>query len=161
LEQDCISKTINRIATKLQTPKVLNHAIYMLRSTEDNVKERIATSLARLVQPEKLKAIFVDRKGIDVLLEMLTNRDIDPKMQREAAKALHTLASKVKATAPATESECPAQPVKTVYLGEQFVNNQTLADITFIVEGQKFFAHRCVLSFCASGAQASVCHVVL
>ena len=63
-------------------------------------------------------------------------------MQREAAQALHILASKVKVSAPATESECPAQPVKTVYLGEQFVNNQTLADITFIVEGQKFYAHR-------------------
>ena len=71
--QDCIIKTINRISTKLQAPKVLNHAIYMLRSTEDNVKERMATSLARLGQPDKLKAIFVDRKGIDVLLEMLTN----------------------------------------------------------------------------------------
>jgi hypothetical protein len=32
-----------------------------------------------------------------------------------------------------------------VYLGEQFVNNETLSDVTFIVEGRKFYAHRIAL----------------
>lgn len=39
----------------------------------------------------------------------------------------------------------PAQPGKTVYLGAQYVNNPTLADVTFIVEDRKFHAHRIAL----------------
>ncbi len=32
-----------------------------------------------------------------------------------------------------------------VYLGEQYVNNLTLSDVTFLVEGQTFHAHRIAL----------------
>ena len=32
-----------------------------------------------------------------------------------------------------------------MYLGEQYVNNQTLSDVTFLVEGQTFHAHRIAL----------------
>ena len=32
-----------------------------------------------------------------------------------------------------------------MYLGEQYVNNLTLSDVTFLVEGQTFHAHRIAL----------------
>ena len=32
-----------------------------------------------------------------------------------------------------------------MYLGEQFVNNITLSDVTFLVENRKFYAHRIAL----------------
>ena len=32
-----------------------------------------------------------------------------------------------------------------MYLGEKFVNNQTLSDVTFLVENKEFFAHRIAL----------------
>ena len=32
-----------------------------------------------------------------------------------------------------------------MYLGEQYVNNPTLSDVTFMVEGRKFHAHRIAL----------------
>ncbi len=32
-----------------------------------------------------------------------------------------------------------------VYLGQQYVNNPTLSDVTFVIEGRKFFAHRIAL----------------
>uniref|UniRef100_A0A452Z240 BTB domain-containing protein n=1 Tax=Aegilops tauschii subsp. strangulata TaxID=200361 RepID=A0A452Z240_AEGTS len=32
-----------------------------------------------------------------------------------------------------------------VYLGEQYVNSSTLSDVTFLVEGKRFYAHRIAL----------------
>ncbi len=32
-----------------------------------------------------------------------------------------------------------------MYLGEEYVNNKTLADVTFVVEGRHFHAHRIAL----------------
>lgn len=39
----------------------------------------------------------------------------------------------------------PSQPARTVYLGEEYVNSRTLADVTFMVEGRPFYAHRIAL----------------
>ncbi|KAK4376279.1 hypothetical protein RND71_006956 [Anisodus tanguticus] len=41
----------------------------------------------------------------------------------------------------------PPSPTPQVYLGEQYVNNSTLSDVTFLVEGKRFYAHRiCLLA---------------
>ncbi len=45
---------------------------------------------------DHLRLVFVDRKGLDVLLDLLTDRNATPKAQREAASALFTLAEKVR-----------------------------------------------------------------
>ncbi|CAI9281102.1 unnamed protein product [Lactuca saligna] len=37
--------------------------------------------------------------------------------------------------------------IKEVYLGEQYVNNPTLSDVTLMIEGKRFYAHRiCLLA---------------
>ena len=60
-----------------------------------------------------------------------------------SAAALFELAKKIPATA---AIDCaPAEPPSRVYLGEKYVNNQTLSDITFLVEGKEFYAHRIAL----------------
>ena len=60
-----------------------------------------------------------------------------------AAAALFELAKKIPATA---AIDCaPAEPPSHVYLGEKYVNNQTLSDVTFLVEGKEFYAHRIAL----------------
>ena len=39
----------------------------------------------------------------------------------------------------------PGRAERSVYLGSEYVNNPTLADITFNVDGRKFYAHRIAL----------------
>lgn len=65
-------------------------------------------------------------------------------MQRDGAAALLQLANKVNATAP-IHAITPSQPARTVYLGEEYVNSRTLADVTFMVQGRPFHAHRIAL----------------
>eukprot|EP00877_Chromochloris_zofingiensis_P000485 jgi/Chrzof1/10437/UNPLg00364.t1 len=141
--KDCVQKTINRIGLKLTTPRVLAHVVYMLRSGDKSVQQRVAMSLARLAPLGSLRNIFADKQGLDVLLGVLTDVDVNQDMQREAAQALLKLAEKVNATAPIDAG--PQQPAKTVYLGAEYVNNKTLADVTFVVEGREFYAHRIAL----------------
>ena len=65
------------------------------------------------------------------------------KLMWSLAVALFELAKKANATAPIDGPPAPAVP--QVYLGEQFVNNITLSDVTFLVENRKFYAHRIAL----------------
>lgn len=139
--KDCVQKTITRLEQKL-TGRVLSHVVFMLRSSNKDIQQLTATSLARLAPESELRNIFVDKRGLDILLEMLVDSQLPPRSQREAATAVLELAKKSNATAPLNQ---PAQPAKTVFLGEEYVNNHTLADVTFIVEGRKFYAHRIAL----------------
>lgn len=47
--------------------------------------------------------------------------------------------------APPNPRSTPAQPPRTVYLGDEYVNSRTLSDVTFSVEGRPFYAHRIAL----------------
>eukprot|EP00210_Caulerpa_lentillifera_P000214 g209.t1 len=144
--KDCVQKTVKRLEEKLQG-RVLGQLLYQLRSQNKTVQQRIATAFARLAPAEDLKTIFYDYRGLEVLLEviMLTSCDREDAMEvtKDATSAVFELATKIKSTAPIESA--PQQPARTVYLGEQYVNNQTLADVTFIVDDQKFYAHRIAL----------------
>ena len=59
------------------------------------------------------------------------------------AGALLELVKKSRAIAPVDCVPVPQRP--QVYLGEQYVNNPMLSDVTFLVEGQQFHAHRIAL----------------
>ncbi len=74
---------------------------------------------------------------------MLSEPQVESVFALCSAAALFELAKKIPATA---AIDCaPAEPPSTVFLGEKYVNNQTLSDVTFLVEGKEFYAHRIAL----------------
>mmetsp|Transcript_4496 Transcript_4496/g.9672 ORF Transcript_4496/g.9672 Transcript_4496/m.9672 type:complete len:723 (-) Transcript_4496:189-2357(-) len=141
--KDCVQKTIGRMEQKLNG-RVLSHVVFMLRSSDKSVQQRAAIALAHLVPETEARNVFVEKRGLDVLLDMLVDSSLAQHMQLVAANALLALAKKINATS-SNEDCVPAQPAKTVYLGAQYVNNATLADVSFVVEGRKFHAHRIAL----------------
>ncbi|GLC39904.1 hypothetical protein PLESTF_000347400 [Pleodorina starrii] len=156
--KDCVQKTINRLEQKLRpdntaapnlaaAKRALQSMVFLLRSNTKQVQQRAAMSLARLAPDEQLKSIFIDKRGIEVLLDMLMDPNVSHRSHREAASALLQLTKKLDAHLPVVD-QLPQQPgraERSVYLGSEYVNNPTLADITFNVEGRKFYAHRIAL----------------
>lgn len=138
--KDCVQKTLKRLEEKI-TGKVLHQTLYAMYSSDRAVQQRVATALARLAATADLKTAFVDRRGLHVLVDMLTDSKSD-ELQQEAAGALFELAKKANATGELPELE---QPGRKVFLGEQYVNNATLSDVTFLVQDRKFYAHRIAL----------------
>ncbi|KAI9106366.1 hypothetical protein K1719_021894 [Acacia pycnantha] len=91
--------------------------------------------------PDNRKFIFVDNNGLEFLLDLLGSTNLGEK--HEASMALHSLA--VRTTSVPPVDAAPPSPNPQVCLGEQYVNNPALSDITFLVEGKRFYAHRSCL----------------
>ncbi|KAK4407138.1 arm repeat protein interacting with a [Sesamum angolense] len=140
--RDCVAKTLKRLEEKIHG-RVLNHLLYTMRVGEEDIQRRVALALAHLCSPDDQKKIFIDNNGLELLLELLESTD--SKHQRDSSMALCTLASK--ASLLSSMDAAPPSPIPQVYLGEQYVNNPTLSDVTFLVEGKRFYAHRiCLLA---------------
>ncbi|XP_024017337.1 ARM REPEAT PROTEIN INTERACTING WITH ABF2 [Morus notabilis] len=140
--KDCVSKTLKRLEEKIHG-RVLNHLLYLMRVGDKMVQRRVALALAHLCSPGDQKTIFIDNNGLDLLLQLLESTNL--KQQRDGSLALHELATK--ASSLTLVNAAPPSPTPQVYLGEQYVNNPTLSDVTFLVEGKRFYAHRiCLLA---------------
>ncbi|XP_076934594.1 ARM REPEAT PROTEIN INTERACTING WITH ABF2-like [Bidens hawaiensis] len=140
--RDCVAKTLKRLEEKIQG-RVLSLLLYIMRMAERSVQRRVALSLAHLCSPDDQKTIFVDANGLSILLELLESSNI--KNQRDTCVALCKLAEKASSLSPVDAG--PPSPISQVYLGEQYVNNPTLSDVTFLIEGKRFYAHRiCLLA---------------
>ncbi|ERN12670.1 ARM REPEAT PROTEIN INTERACTING WITH ABF2 [Amborella trichopoda] len=138
--KDCVAKTLKRLEEKING-RVLKHLLYLLRIGEKAAQRRVALALAHLCSPDDQRFIFIECHGLEVLLNMLDSTD--SKMQQDSAVALYTLANKAMALFPMDAA--PPSPTPQVYLGEQYVNSATLSDVTFLVEGRRFYAHRIAL----------------
>lgn len=147
--KDCVQKTIKRLEDKLKVKepanrRLLSRMLYLTQSTSDKqVRQRVASALARLVNEDDLQLAFIHKDLLSVLLDMLCERKKDQTLAREAAASLFELCKKAKETSAVEQPPAPATP--PVYLGEQYVNNATLSDVTFLVEGKTFYAHRIAL----------------
>ncbi|XP_027115635.1 ARM REPEAT PROTEIN INTERACTING WITH ABF2-like isoform X1 [Coffea arabica] len=140
--RDCVAKTLKRLEEKIHG-RVLSHLLYLMRVGEKVVQRRIALALAHLCSPDDQRTIFIDNSGLELLLELLESTNF--KHQRDASVALYKLASKASTLSPVDAA--PPSPIPQVYLGEQYVNNSTLSDVTFLIEGKRFYAHRiCLLA---------------
>ncbi|GMN48799.1 hypothetical protein TIFTF001_017961 [Ficus carica] len=140
--KDCVAKTLKRLEEKIHG-RTLNHLLYLMRVEDRIVQRRVASALAHLCSPGDQKTIFIDNNGLELLLQLLESTNL--KQQRDASLALHKLATKVFSLS--SEDAAPSSPTQQVYLGEQYVNNPTLSDVTFLVEGRRFYAHRiCLLA---------------
>jgi hypothetical protein len=138
--KDCVAKTLKRLEEKING-RVLKHLLYMMRVGEKSVQRRVALALAHLCAPEDQRTIFIDNNGLDLLLDLLIS--MSSKHQQDGSAALYKLANKAAALSPMDAA--PPSPTPQVYLGEQYVNSSTLSDVTFLVEGKRFYAHRIAL----------------
>lgn len=82
--RDCVQKTLKRLEDRTQG-KVLHQIIYSLISSNAVIQQRTAIALTRLVREQDLCHVFVDRKGIDVLIELLVGCKKPGNVQKEAA----------------------------------------------------------------------------
>ncbi|CAN1766063.1 ARM REPEAT PROTEIN INTERACTING WITH ABF2, partial [Linum perenne] len=140
--KECVEKTLKRIEENIRG-RVLKRLVYLMRSADKTEQRHIALALAHLCAPNDRKAIFLDSNGLDSLLELLELGNL--KQRNESAEALYKLATKAATVFPITAA--PLSPTPQVYLGEQYVNNSTLSDVTFLIEGKRFYAHRiCLLA---------------
>nr|XP_043609928.1 ARM REPEAT PROTEIN INTERACTING WITH ABF2-like [Erigeron canadensis] len=140
--RDCVAKTLKRLEEKIHG-RVLSHLLYLMRIAEKSVQKRVALALAHLCSPDDQKTIFLDGNGLGILLELLESSNL--KYQRDSCVALCKLAEKAISLSPVDAG--PPSPISQVYLGEQYVNNPTLSDVTFLIEGKRFYAHRiCLLA---------------
>ncbi|KAE8658368.1 ARM REPEAT PROTEIN INTERACTING WITH ABF2 [Hibiscus syriacus] len=140
--KDCVAKTLKRLEEKIHG-RVLNNLLYLMRVAEKPVQRRVALAVAHLCSPDDHRTIFIDNNGLELLLGLLGSSSA--KQQLDGAVALYKLSNKAMTLSPMDAA--PPSPTPQVYLGEQYVNNATLSDVTFLVEGRRFYAHRiCLLA---------------
>ncbi|XP_041024401.1 ARM REPEAT PROTEIN INTERACTING WITH ABF2-like [Juglans microcarpa x Juglans regia] len=140
--KDCVAKTLKRLEEKIHG-RVLSHLLYLMRVAEKAVQRRVSLALAHLCSLDDQRTIFIDKNGLELLLGLLGSSSL--KQQLDGAVALFKLANKAMALSPVDAA--PPSPTPQVYLGEQYVDNPTLSDVTFLVEGRRFYAHRiCLLA---------------
>lgn len=141
--KDCVAKTLKRLEEKICDQKVLTHLLYLMRAGDKHVQRQVALAFAHLCSPEHQRTIFTDNNGLELLLGLL--KSTSAKQQHDGAVALCKLAHK--AMTLSSVDAAPPSPISQVYLGEQYVNSSTLSDVTFLVQGKRFFAHRiCLLA---------------
>ncbi|RWR76770.1 arm repeat protein interacting with ABF2 isoform X2 [Cinnamomum micranthum f. kanehirae] len=138
--KDCVAKTLKRIEEKIHG-RVLRHLLYLMQTADRTVQRRVSLALAHLCSPEDQRTIFIDNNGLELLLGLLGSTN--SQQQHDGSVALFKLANKAMSLSPMDAA--PPSPTPQVYLGEQYVNNATLSDVAFVVEGRRFYAHRIAL----------------
>lgn len=64
---------------------------HILQASDKQMQQRVAVALAWLGKEADLRQCFVDRRGLDVLLDMLTDQRRDTSVHKEAASRLRMI----------------------------------------------------------------------
>ncbi|KAK1373024.1 ARM REPEAT PROTEIN INTERACTING WITH ABF2-like [Heracleum sosnowskyi] len=136
------SETLENLEEKING-HVLSHLLHLMRVADKSVQGRIALALSHLCSPDDKKSIFVDSSGIDFLLELLASPDL--KLQRLASEALYNLCPM---------DTGPPSLISQFNFGEEFFNDPRCSDVTFLIEGKRFYAQRIVLLAASDAFQA-------
>ncbi|CAN8299541.1 unnamed protein product [Cochlearia groenlandica] len=123
--RDCVVRTLKRLERKIHGPV----STYFYWTFWFLVKYDLFSDVKHFIS------------GLEFLLESLYISSM--KLQKYSSSALYELAKKAISSAP--EDPAPSSPTQQVFLGEQFVNNPTLSDVTFLIDGKQFFAHKICL----------------
>ncbi|PSC71051.1 ARM REPEAT PROTEIN INTERACTING WITH ABF2-like isoform B [Micractinium conductrix] len=144
--RDCVNKLMKRLQDKLGL-RILGQILYVMQSSQPSGKQRIAIALSQLTTKEQpsgaqLRLMFLEKKGLDILLEMVQDPHQPADMQKQAAKSLYRLAESCGAADRASVDDIAPQDPNLTILGAHMVNNPQTSDVTFVVEGRPFHAHR-------------------
>lgn len=157
--RDCVTKTLKRLQERLQG-RVLGQILYVASTASSiAVRRRIAVALCLLASEDRPAAHlpFVRRGCLDVLLDLLCDPATPGDQQAAAAAAVARLAqaagAKPDASGLGADASDPSAAVvgpsppgdRPVYLGARYVNDPTMADVVFNVQGRSFYAHKIAL----------------
>ncbi|XP_057416749.1 ARM REPEAT PROTEIN INTERACTING WITH ABF2-like [Lotus japonicus] len=136
----CVAMILKRLKENIYG-RVLKHLLNLMRFADKDVQRLVVIALAHLCSPNDHKTIFIVNNGLELLLDLLESKNLKQKSDASAAllklSAKATFVSIVDAASPLLSSK--------VYLDEQYVNNPKLSNVTFLVEGKRFYAHRACL----------------
>eukprot|EP00887_Chlorella_sp_A99_P002122 scaffold21.g2122.t1 len=149
--KDCVNKMLKRLQDRCHG-RVLGQILYLMQGSPTPMRERIAIALTHLVTKEtpsgkSLQTMFQEKKGLDLLLPLVTSPPTDAArtdLQRQAAVGLTKMADALGISEPRRLDDI-APPEPKVFLGAQYVNAEKLHDVTFVVEGRPFYAHKIAL----------------
>ncbi|QCD78467.1 Armadillo-type fold [Vigna unguiculata] len=124
--------------------RALKYLISLMRSAEERVRQYVVIALAHLCSPPDyenciLKQDAAKSSGIELLLNILQSQI----QKRDASMALSILASRANFISSLLKAISPS-PTSQMDLGEEFLNNEKISDVTFLVEG----GASAVINFC-------------
>ena len=147
--RDCVLKTTRRLQDKLDDP-VVGQILYIFKSSKKE-QETIAINLGLLCTSDQahpdpiLVAYRFVKKGVHkVLATIVADIGASEKQHTLASVALANLArySGIATTRP--DAIVPP-PEPNVFLGAPYVDKKQSSDVTFLIEGREFYAHKIAL----------------
>ena len=147
--RDCVQKMTKRLQDKLDG-HVMGQLLYILQVSKFE-KKTIAVGLGLLCTSEQSTPdpiivcnSLVKKRVPQILADIVSDGGSTMTLQEEAAKALANIA-KFSGAAKQENLESLQPPEPNVLLGDKYINDKNLSDVTFVVEGKNFYAHRIAL----------------
>lgn len=152
--RDCIQKMTKRLQEKLGG-KILGQVLYLMQtptSDGESTRRSVATALGMLCtnevpSPQDMCLSMIERGALGVIVDACCEPELAESAHKEAALAFHTVATAVGTADPIKVIAAPIAPAEPggVKLSSNYINNKLLSDVTFIVEGREYYAHRIAL----------------